>query len=53
MVRAGKLEAEPIAAEILVQSGYLDGGQKYSVTRSTGIDIQGEKCCKYTSSCRS
>lgn len=41
MIRTGKIEAEPIAANILVQSGYLDGGQKFAVTRARGVDIQG------------
>lgn len=39
MMRAGKIEAEPIAAAILQQSGYLDTITK--ITRSKGVDIVG------------
>lgn len=39
MIRAGKVEAEPIAASILQQSGYLEHIGK--ITRSKGVDIIG------------
>ncbi len=40
-IRFGKVDAEPIAAEILKQENYLDGSKKFTITRSTGIDIIG------------
>jgi hypothetical protein len=41
MRRFGKVDAEPIAAEILKQENYLDGAKEVTITRSTGIDIVG------------
>lgn len=41
MARIGKQEAEPVAAEVLQQSGYLSRDADVNITRSKGVDIKG------------